>query len=117
MMTYKEMRFVRRNGELIQQERMVTSTTKTPKWWKPWLSTVEYVRHPWVDVPILNIDEIKRGDRVEVLMTAGFHKGALGTVEYVAPDDKVWVLRDNAGSAVYYHRDELEVVWRSPKSE
>lgn len=50
-----------------------------------------------------------RGDRVVANQTAGFHKGAHGTVEFVEPSGKkVWVLRDHASTPVYYHPDELD---------
>jgi len=54
---------------------------------------------------------IVKGARVRVKMTAGFHKGAVGTVEFVEPaSGKVWVIRDHAGSALWWHEDELEVI-------
>ena len=113
-MIRQQVRFVRRNGELTQQNRSVTSTTKNKCWWKPWVYEVEYSYGKWIDIPIPELDTLRAGDRVKVLMTAGFHKGATGVIEYVAPDGRIWVLRDGATTAVYYDEDELELIWRRP---
>ena len=115
-MTRTEFRLARRDGELIQQRRTITSITTNKCWWKPWLYEVEYTYGPWVDVPIKELHTFKIGDRVNVLMTAGFHKGATGVVEYITPDGRHWVLRDGASTPVYYDADELELIWRRPKS-
>lgn len=48
------------------------------------------------------------GARIRVRDTAGFNRGARGTVSYHAPDDRVWVRRDGAGSDCYFHPYELE---------
>lgn len=47
------------------------------------------------------------GQRVIVAPHAGFHRGARGVVEFHAPDQRVWVLRDGAGSVVWYLPHEL----------
>ena len=39
---------------------------------------------------------------------AGFHKGAHGVIEYMTPNGEIWVLRDGAGSPVFYHAPELD---------
>lgn len=54
--------------------------------------------------------KFKQGDRIQVKQTAGFHRGALGVVQYVAPDGKIWVRRDNASSDVFYFADELQPI-------
>jgi hypothetical protein len=50
----------------------------------------------------------EKGDRVVANQQAGFHKGAHGVIEYIAPNGDHWVLRDGAGKAVYYHAFELD---------
>lgn len=52
----------------------------------------------------------KRGDRVEVNQHSGFNKGAKGVVEFVEPSGKVWVLRDGAGSEVFFYPEELDLI-------
>ena len=53
----------------------------------------------------------KRGDRVKVKQTAGFHKGASGVVEFVEPSgEKIWVTRDGASSPVFYYGEELDAI-------
>ncbi len=52
----------------------------------------------------------KRGDRVQANEQAGFHKGAKGTVQYVEPSGKIWVLKDGASSDVFYYPDELDLI-------
>lgn len=47
------------------------------------------------------------GQRIIVAPHAGFHRGARGVVEFHAPDGRVWVLRDGAGSCVFYYPHEL----------
>ena len=55
------------------------------------------------------VDLMKRGDRVRVVQTAGFHAGAHGIIEFVEPAyTRIWVLRDGASSPVYYSPSELE---------
>lgn len=54
--------------------------------------------------------QFKQGDRIQVKQTAGFHRGALGVVQYVAPDGKIWIRRDNASSDVFYFADELNFI-------
>lgn len=106
-------RLARRDGELVQQRRYVTSTTKN-KWWKPWEYHVEYNEGEWVDFPIPEFHTLRVGDRVKVKNTAGFHKGATGEINFIEPLGRVWVTRDNSGSPVYYDTDELELIWRRP---
>lgn len=49
---------------------------------------------------------IRRGHSVKVI--AGFSVGARGVVEFVEPSgEKIWVLRDNASTAVFYRPEEL----------
>lgn len=56
-----------------------------------------------------NVGVFKRGDRVAVKYTAGFHKGAHGVIEFVEPTyTRIWVLRDGSSTPVYYSPDELE---------
>lgn len=58
--------------------------------------------------------DFDRGCRVEVLQTAGFDRGAKGTVAFVQKygqddgSDSIWIDRDGAGSAVWYHPSELK---------
>lgn len=54
--------------------------------------------------------QFKQGDRIQVKQNAGFHRGSLGVVQYVAPDGKIWVRRDNASSDVFYFADELQLI-------
>jgi hypothetical protein len=109
-------RLAKRDGELIQQRRYVTSTTKN-KWWKPWAYEVDYDHGEWIDFPIVVLTTFRVGDRVQVKQTAGFHKGATGVIDFIEPLGKVWVTRDGAGSPVYYHNEELELIWRNVKQE
>jgi hypothetical protein len=113
-MRYEQLRLVKKDGELIQQVRTVTSTVKN-KWWKPWVYEVEYDHSEWVDQPIPEIHTLRVNDRVKVKQTAGFHKGATGVINFIEPrGTRIWVTRDNSGSPVYYHPDELELIWRPP---
>lgn len=48
---------------------------------------------------------LKIGSRVKVI--AGFNVGAKGTVQYIEPTGRLWVRRDNAGSDVFYHPEEV----------
>ena len=60
---------------------------------------------------VIGTAAIVKGARVRAKQNAGFHKGAVGTVEFVEPaGGKVWVMRDGASSPVYYHEDELEII-------
>ena len=106
-------RLAKRDGELVQQRRYVTSTTKN-KWWKPWLYEVEYTHGEWADFPIVELTTFRIGDRVKVRMDAGFHKGATGEINFIEPNGKCWITRDNSGGPVYYHPEELELIWRRP---
>lgn len=66
------------------------------------------------------VHDYEAGDRVKVRQTAGFHKGAHGSVTSVEPGgyqrmypdgppyDLVWVERDGAGSSVWYLPQELD---------
>lgn len=100
---------------LCQQRRSVKKIVYAKKWWKPWEYSIDYDYGEWCTIPIEKIYTFRRGDRVRVTQSASFHKGAIGVVEFVQPSGKVWVLRDNSGSPVYYHADELELIWRRPK--
>lgn len=52
------------------------------------------------------------GTRVRANQTAGFHRGAEGTVQFQEPGShfRVWVLRDKADSPVFYYPDELDLL-------
>jgi hypothetical protein len=51
-----------------------------------------------------------RGIRITVRQSAGFNRGAKGVVEYQLPGNgKVFVLRDGASDAIFYHGSELMV--------
>lgn len=55
--------------------------------------------------------KIQFGDRVRANNTAGFHRGAEGTVQFVEPSyEKVWVLRDHSSGPVFYFPNELDVL-------
>lgn len=115
MSTVREQyRIAKRDGEIIQQRRYVTSTTKN-KWYKPWEYTVDYEYSDWIDIPMVEMHTLRVGDRVKVKMTAGFHQGATGEITFIEPRGRCWVTRDNSGSPVYYDDDELELIWRRPK--
>jgi transcription antitermination factor NusG len=47
----------------------------------------------------------KVGSRIKVI--SGFNVGAKGTVSYIEPTGRMWVLRDGAGSDVFYHPEEV----------
>ena len=113
MMQYNQYRIAKRDGEIIQQTRTVTSTTKN-KWYMPWLYTVQREYSEWVDLPIVELYTFRVGDRVQVLESAGFHRGAMGEIVFIEPMGKCWVIRDNSGSPVYYHPEELTLIWRRP---
>ncbi len=53
-MTYYQWRLAKRNGEIVQQRRLITSKTKN-KWWKPWEYAVEYDHGEWEDVEMVVI--------------------------------------------------------------
>ena len=53
-MKYYQWRLAKRNGEIVQQRRLVTSTTKN-KWYKPWVYEVEYDHGEWEDVEMVVI--------------------------------------------------------------
>ena len=48
---------------------------------------------------------IKVGSRIKVI--SGFNVSAKGTVKYIEPSGRLWVLRDGASSDVFYHADEV----------
>ena len=50
-MTYTQHRLVKKNGEIIQQVRLVITTTYS-KWWKPWDVMTDTAYLPWQDVEI-----------------------------------------------------------------
>ena len=112
-MRYQQYRLAKRNGEIVHQTRYVECITKLahPRWqfWNWSTYKVDYDYSDWMDMPMIELFEWKQGDRVLVKQTAGFHKGAVGTVEFVEPSGKkVWVKRDGATNAAYFHIDELE---------
>jgi hypothetical protein len=53
-MTYYQWRLAKRNGEIVQQRRIIKTTTKN-KWWKPWEYSVEYDHGEWEDVEMVAI--------------------------------------------------------------
>ena len=48
----------------------------------------------------------ERGNRVCII--EGDHKGQEGTVEFVEPSGRVWVMRDTASTATFYYAAELQ---------
>jgi transcription antitermination factor NusG len=48
---------------------------------------------------------IKVGSRVKVV--SGFNVGAKGTVSYIEPTGRMWVMRDGASTDVFYTHDEV----------
>lgn len=81
--------------------------------WRNWPGTLSFARtavHAMCEYIDFGPRKIRRGDRVQANQSAGFHKGAIGTVEFVEPTyTKVWVLRDGASTPVFYHPNELDV--------
>ena len=57
-MRFVQFRLAKRNGELVQQSRIVISTT-TSKWYKPWDTQTETYESEWQDVliPVLESEE------------------------------------------------------------
>lgn len=54
------------------------------------------------------IHTFKKGDRVRILPHAGFCPNFQGVVDYQEPNgNKCWVIRDNAGSALWWWNHEL----------
>jgi len=49
--------------------------------------------------------KIKVGSRVKVI--SGFHVGIHGTVKYIEPAGRLWVIRDGASSDVFYNVNEV----------
>jgi hypothetical protein len=62
MTTYKQYRLAKRNGEIVQQTRQVSTTTKN-KWYKPWEYTCEYEYSEWEDLPFINLPEWEMDDK------------------------------------------------------
>ena len=50
-------------------------------------------------------NSIKVGSRVKVV--SGFNVGAKGTVSYIEPTGRMWVMRDGASTDVFYHPEEV----------
>ena len=48
---------------------------------------------------------IRVGSRVKVV--SGFNVGAKGTVSYIEPTGRMWVMRDGASTDVFYTPDEV----------
>jgi hypothetical protein len=63
MSTYKQYRLAKRNGEIVQQERLVTADTKRvyPVWqfWHWGLYEVTYNYGEWKDIPFADADEVE----------------------------------------------------------
>lgn len=73
------------------------------------IQIVECYRQVMEEVSNLKLKLLKRGDRVVANNTAGFNKGARGTVEFVEPSgERIWVLRDNSSGPVFYGPSELD---------
>jgi hypothetical protein len=53
----------------------------------------------------VNDNLIKVGSRIKVI--SGFNVGAKGTVSYIEPTGRMWVMRDGASSDVFYHPEEV----------
>ena len=51
-------------------------------------------------------NSIKVGGRIKVI--SGFNVGATGTVSYIEPTGRMWVMRDGASTDVFYTPDEVE---------
>ena len=56
-MNYSQYRLAKRNGEIVQQVRQVSTTTKN-KWYKPWEYTCEYEYSEWKDLPFIELNDI-----------------------------------------------------------
>jgi len=111
-MNYTQYRLAKRDNKIVMQSRGMNVITKPAwRWWQLWkLGEYELTREydVWIDEPMIDLYEWKKGDRVRATNNAGFHKGAVGTVEFVEPSGKkVWVKRDGSTNAVYYHPEEL----------
>lgn len=54
----------------------------------------------------------EKGARVQAKADAGFHQGAIGTVEFQEPGGlfRVWVLRDGTSGPSFYYPDELDLL-------
>jgi len=104
-------RMIKRDGELVQQQREIWIVDNS-KWWKPWERNIEIDHSIWFDTPIPEYHTLRVGDRVKVI--AGFNVGACGEIQFIEPREKIWVLRDNTKSPMFYIRDELELIWRKP---
>ena len=105
-------RTILRDGKPVYQRRLVTCEVKF-KWYKPWKMDIGFDASEWYDADEVSHYTFRIGDRVQARPDAGFHKGATGEVKFVEPNGKkVWVLRDTSRTPVYYHHDELELIWR-----
>ena len=109
-LTYHQQRLAKRDGEIVQQQRIVKSTSKVAKWYRPWESVVEREYGDWVDVPFVELFTFHKGDRVRANQHASFHRGMTGTIEFIESDRRIWVMRDGATSAVYYDAVELDKI-------
>ena len=109
-------RTIVRDGEVINQIRLIECELKT-KWYRPFRPDIQFIATAWVDDVPLKLTTFRKGDKVKSNSNSGFHKGAEGIVEFVEPSGrKVWVLRDNSKTPVYFSPNELELIWR-PVSE
>lgn len=54
--------------------------------------------------------KLKPGTRVVINNNSGFSKGSKGTVEYQDPTGRIWVRRDGASNAAFFHRNEIDVL-------
>jgi hypothetical protein len=83
-MRFVQFRLAKRNGELVQQSRIVISTT-TSKWYKPWDTQTETYESEWQDVPIPDIDkDLKFTTAGEYMSDKGYEVGTLEQAEEFA---------------------------------
>ncbi len=54
MTKYYQWRLAKCNGEVFQQRRLVTATTRN-KWYKPWEYTVDYTYGEWETIDMVEI--------------------------------------------------------------
>jgi transcription antitermination factor NusG len=66
----------------------------------PWGGVEDVLKHFGVEST-----SIKVGSRVKVV--SGFNVGVKGTVSYIEPTGKMWVMRDDASTDVFYHPEEV----------
>jgi hypothetical protein len=55
MTKYYQWRLAKCNGEIFQQRRLVTITTRRNKWYKPWEYTAVYTYGEWETIDMVEI--------------------------------------------------------------